>query len=243
MSAAEEAGIDLRQRTWTQHRIIVAIQDCYVEGLPIHIAGFGKVGLAAAAKKRFGSWHDAVAAAGLAGKLPSPKIIRTWSKEAVLETVLTRHRQGFRLAKTYEDDSGFYSAAKKYFGSWTNTLLAAGLPPTRKQWTKDRVVEEIQVWRLQGVAISSISSQDQRLTVAAIRLFGNWYNALVAAGLDAKPRNRKRRSAANTTLQAPTVIVPDAKKDAFPITKKGRTPCHAKPSSAASSSARCRNVR
>lgn len=236
-SAAKAAGIELRQRKWTPQRVVEAIQDRYVEGRPIAIAGFGEVSLATIAKHRFGSWREAVTAAGLAHTLPEPRIVRTWSKEAVLEAVLTRHRQGLRLTQVWADDTGLYSVAKKHFGTWSNTLRAAGLPPTRKQWTKDLVVEEIQAWHRQGVAISSISRQDMRLTVTAIRLFGNWHRALRAAGFKPPPKRRRTANGRQEKLTRPR-----NRKDVFPITKKGCDRCRAKPLSAASSSARRRNA-
>ena len=195
-SAAEAAGVELKRRKWTPQRVVDTIQDRYVQGLPIAIAGFGEVSLATIAKKRFGSWRDAVAAAGLGHKLPAPKVIRDWGKAAVLEAIVLRHHQGLRPTKVWEDDSGLYSAAKKYFGRWSNAILAAGLPPTRKQWSKQRVVEEIQAWSRRGVPISSISRQDARLTTAANRLFGTWHAALLAAGL--RPANKPSSAASSS---------------------------------------------
>ena len=145
--------------------------------------------------------------------------------------------QGLRLTQVWADDTGLYSVAKKHFGTWTNTLLAAGLPPTRKQWTKDRAVVEIQAWRRQGVAISSISRQDMRLTVAAIRLFGSWHEALRAAGL--KPTYKQRRTANGGQEK---LTRQRNRKDIFPITKKGRNRCRVKPLSNASSSAKRKNA-
>jgi len=48
---------------WTRQRVIEAIQDLHVQGIPLN-AKKNKL-LAAAARRRFGSWHAARAAAGL----------------------------------------------------------------------------------------------------------------------------------------------------------------------------------
>ena len=144
--ATKAAGVELRQRRWSRQRIIDALQDGYVKGLPIAKAGFGRVALALVAKKRFGSWREAVTAAGLGDKLPPPKTVRNWSKRAIIEAVVLRHRQGLRLSKTWKTDTGLYSAAKKHFGGWPNVLRAAGLPVTRRRWSKERVVQDIRAW-------------------------------------------------------------------------------------------------
>ncbi len=182
--ATKAAGVELRQRRWSRQRIIDTIQDRYIKGLPIAKAGFGQVALALVAKKRFGSWREAVTAAGLGDKLPPPKTVRNWSQRAIIEAVVLRHRQGLRLSKTWKTDTGLYSAAKKHFGGWPNVLCAAGLPVTRRRWSKERVVQDIRAWYRRGVPLSGISRQDPCLTTAAIRLFGSWRDALLAA-LDA----------------------------------------------------------
>ena len=192
-----------------------------MRGRPINRMGFGEIPLASAAKRHFGSWRSAVTAAGLAHRLAAPRTVRRWTKDAVLRAILSRQRQGLPLANAYKDDSGFYSAAKKYFGSWTDALRAAGLPPTRIQWTKERVVAEIRTWRKRGVTISRISAQDMRLTVAAIRLFGNWHSALIAAGIDAKPSSRKRREVVRSgSLRSPTMSLVETDKG-LQTNKKG----------------------
>ncbi len=191
--ATEAAGVELLERRWSRQRIIDAIQDGHVKGLPIAKAGFGGVALATVAKKRFGNWREAVTAAGLAHKLPEPKAVRNWSEQSIIEAVVVRHRQGLRLSKTWKTDTGLYCAAKKHFGGWSNVLRAAGLPATRRRWSKERVVQDIQTLRQKGVPIGSLSSRDPCLTTAAIRLFGSWRGALRAAAL-LWPENEDVRS-------------------------------------------------
>ena len=204
--ATKAAGVELRQRRWSRERIVDAIQDGYVKGLPIAKAGFGRVALATVAKKRFGSWREAVTVAGLADKLPEPKPVRVWSKASVIEAVVVRHHQGLRQSKVWKTDTGLYCAAKKHFGGWSNVLLAAGLPVTRRQWSKDRVVHDIQTLRQKGVPIGSLSSRDPCLTTAAIRLFGSWRGALRAAAL-LRPENEDVRSGLANAAVVPYSVV------------------------------------
>ena len=78
----EAAGIERREsngrngRVWTKERVLVAIQDRFLAGDPKDQFGFGDRGLGDAAKRLFGSWLDAVAAAGLKDKVnfkPNPR--------------------------------------------------------------------------------------------------------------------------------------------------------------------------
>jgi hypothetical protein len=205
-SAWKAAGLEPKGCYWTNQRVIATIQDRYVKGLSIDRIGFGERPLAAAAKRRFGSWRQAVAAAGLEKKLAPPKTVRRWNKATVVQAVWIRHRLGLCLAKTHQDDAGFYTAAKKHFGTWSKALIAAGIQPTPKRWTKDRVIAEIRSWHSQHVKINKISCQDARLYAAAVRLFGNWYNALISAGLKLNPCQKKRWTRISRSVRIQKVI-------------------------------------
>lgn len=181
--AMEAAGIEVKRGRWTNQQVIEAIQDRFVQGHPINIAGFGDRQLAGAAKRRFGSWAAAVAAAGLSEKYTPPPVIRIWSKEAVLDAVQAWHAQGRILSNVSKQDTALYNAAKKHFGGWRAAVIAAGLEPTRKQWSQQRVIEEIRIRRRRGEPfnIGIVLKQDAPLAGAAIRLFGNWRAAVAAA--------------------------------------------------------------
>lgn len=197
--ALEVAGVEPKNRRWTARRVIVSIQDYYVRRLPIHIHGFGDRRLAGAAKRRFGGWAAAVAAAGLADKLPPPVPTRKWTRPAVLEGIRAWHAQGRPISNVSKQDQGLYSAAKKYFGGWRAAVIAAGLEPTRKQWSRDRVVAEIRQRQARAGAMSStaIFRDDPPLAGAATRLFGTWRDAVAAAGLSISARMKpgKRNTA------------------------------------------------
>lgn len=189
-AAQEVAGLEPTYRRWSPQRVIAAIQDSYGRGLPIHCPGFGDLGLASAAIRRYGSWTNAVAAAGLASQLPVPKPVRTWTKQGVVGAIRGQHQQGLGTKAIWKRDTGLYSAAKKHFGTWRAAVTAAGFEPAQQTWSRDRIVQEIQAWHQAGVRVSSISSQSPRLTTAAIRIFGGWRNALAAAGLHVQKKDR-----------------------------------------------------
>jgi hypothetical protein len=64
-SAMLAAGIDPDQNKWSEQRVIDAIQDRYVKGLPMKYVRCEDLALISAAKRFFGSWHKAMQAAGV----------------------------------------------------------------------------------------------------------------------------------------------------------------------------------
>jgi hypothetical protein len=184
-NAMEAAGVEPKNRRWTDRRVIEAIQDRYVQGLPINVPGFGDKPLAGAARRRFGSWPEALAVAGLSDKYREPLPAPTWTPEDVLEAIRAWDEQGRRITNICRQDYQLYSVARKHFGGWQAAVIAAGLEPTRKQWTKQSVIEAIRARHQRGQSLNSgiVFKQDAPLAGAGSRLFGTWRKAVAAAGL------------------------------------------------------------
>jgi hypothetical protein len=129
-NAWEALGFTLPAYRWSKTRVIEAIQDGYIHGRPLRIRGLGNKPLAAAAKRYFGSWPAAVAAAGFSAELVQPTPTRRWSPQKVLEAIHWRKQQGLSLTSVWRDDSGLYCQAKHHFGGWRTALAVAGFPIT-----------------------------------------------------------------------------------------------------------------
>ncbi|MEX2112842.1 MAG: hypothetical protein WD845_06620 [Pirellulales bacterium] len=202
-NALEAAGLPPRPGRWTRRQIIDTIQDFYVRGKPIEFVGFKDKRLAQAAKRYFGTWRAAVAAAGLDDRLPKAIIARRWSQQMVIAEIQEWHRQGAQVTTLWDRDPTLYSAAKKQFGNWRSAVLAAGFEPGLRAWTRQLVLQEIQSRHQQGLAISTMAAfrEASALAGAATRLFGSWKKALQAAGIreaslaDARRPPKNRRSA------------------------------------------------
>ena len=149
-AAQEAAGLKPASRRWFPERVLAAIEDRHRRGLPIRCPGFGDLRLATAAKRRFGSWANAVAAAGLAAELPATAPVRSWTKDSVLDAIRRAYRPEAGVKAIWKHDTGLYSAAKKHFGTWRSAVVAAGLEPAHRQWTPEAVVQEIQAWHRRG---------------------------------------------------------------------------------------------
>lgn len=70
--AWDAAGIEPKDHRWTEKRIIEAIQDRYIRGLPMSSKQFGNPSLVHAARRQFGSWADALAVAAIPAGRKTP---------------------------------------------------------------------------------------------------------------------------------------------------------------------------
>lgn len=179
--AMEAAGVEPPPSRWTDRRVIEAMQDRYVQGAPRQIAGFGDLRLAEAAKRRFGSWKQAVEQAGLADKVIVRKPIRRWSKEAIIEAIQQWHANGRELTDISKCDQGLYSVAKSQFGTWRKALAAAGFQSKRRIWSRALIIAEIQKRMVCGETLSCHATVNHSLAPVASRHFGSWTEAVEAA--------------------------------------------------------------
>ena len=140
---------------WTPEVVIATIQSLHRRKRPLHSSYMQRhnVTLYVASCKRFGGWPQAITAAGLdyaAVRAQPPQ--KVWSKDAVKEEILRRHREELTLSasEVQKEDNRLTWAATKYFGKrgWNKALTYAGLDyrdfDTRIIWSKKTVIEAIQ---------------------------------------------------------------------------------------------------
>ncbi|WP_442511732.1 hypothetical protein SH528x_003445 [Novipirellula sp. SH528] len=193
-AAFQAADIPPSPRRWTNERVIAEIQERYVRGEPKHTQGLGDIRLAYAAKRRFGSWASAVDAAGLADRIPIAKPLRRWSKQQVVDAIQRGIRDGVQLSNISKTEQGLYNAAKTHFGTWRKAVKAAGVSPTRRQWSKQTILAEIHERHRRGQTLASGHPTTVGLVAAAGRYFGSWSAALLAAGIQNDSTNRRAAS-------------------------------------------------
>ncbi len=196
-NACEAAGLPPRPGRWTKQRVIDTLQDRYMRGMPKGSLGCKGKPLAEAATRYFGSWWAAVTAAGLSDRVRQPSAPQRWSRQLVIDAIQNWHRQGVPLASLHKRDVSLYGAVKRYFGSWGSAVLEAGLHPGTHALTRHYVIHEIRSRHRQGLPLDSgvVARDNPTLAEAAKRRFGNWRNALKAAGVDVVPRAQSRRPA------------------------------------------------
>lgn len=121
-----------RYKSWTRQRIITRIKELHETGADLswrNISNKVDPQLAAAATKKshFGSWREALKAAGL--DYEAIRRYRDWDDDLILEMVREHARNGHALnAKNLQmEDVALITAARRHFPSWHETLGAAGL--------------------------------------------------------------------------------------------------------------------
>jgi hypothetical protein len=144
---------------------------------------------AAIRPNHFGSWKNALSAAGL-----EPETIyryRSWDEDAILEEIRKLKAVGADLSsKTMDETSNpLIATARRRFGNWGRAVERAGIDYStvrrRRRWTRESIVEGIQELRARGVRLQSgeVRREAPALFAAACkpRFFGCWSKAVEAA--------------------------------------------------------------
>ena len=204
------AGIDpnsvslQRRRYHGEDDVIEAIHDRAENGLPLKAKSLvsgdhADWTLRLHAIRYFGSWYDALAAAGFdETEIREIRNIRFPHKESVIEHIQKLDREGHPLYHSaIRPDSAFRKATREYFGTYERALSASGISPDRaktpgirrKYPDHDSVIGEIQKRLRQKKSLNTTKIQkgpesDLALSASGRELFGSWDAALAAAGID-----------------------------------------------------------
>lgn len=191
---------------WTKAKIIKRIKASHEEGTDISYNNMAQddQGLLAAANYHFGSWGEAVNAAGIDYDREVRRIPK-WTRERIIEGIREASDAGADLSWTsVTTDPRFsplaYAAIREsQFGSWDAALEAAGEDPGSvrryESWDEDKITRRIKRRHAEGLALNSKAMQDQdsKLFNAALNYFGAWDAALEAAGIEPDRVYKRRR--------------------------------------------------
>ena len=101
----------------------------------------------------------------------------------MIDAIREWHRNGVSAERIWREDPALHAAGHFHFGSWREAIVAAGFQPTSQRWSKERVLDELRTRYGNGIPRSFRCKDNWRLTAAARKYYGNWHDALVAAGL------------------------------------------------------------
>lgn len=180
LRAAKVPGAPPPYQIWNRQRVLDEIQSRQRHGRPLGKQAVGQ-GFYCAAVRRFGSWRAALMAAGV---VPPPQRER-WSRQRVVDEIRAQYRQGLSVTYGAPENGRLGAAAQARFGSWRAALTAAGIPGSygpRQRWSRQRILDELQVWRDRGT-VPTRRDVGSAMQSAAYRYFGSWREALVAAGV------------------------------------------------------------
>jgi len=190
----------MSRRKWSREKIIEDIKSLAAAGHSLStrsMAELGYSGMVTTSYKPeyFGSWRNAIVAAGL-----DPKAVcrrkRKWTRERILERIQELHASGEDLSHSAAKRNHQYLVVVaingRFFGSWRQAVQAAGIDyeevSKHEYWSRERICERIRELNASG---ESLSHEDAKRYQGALvsaasspRYFGSWGNAIRAAGLD-----------------------------------------------------------
>lgn len=190
----------MSRRKWSREKIIEDITKLQQEGYSLSTRSMAELGFSGMVTtsykpEYFGSWRNAIVAAGF-----DPKQVcrrkRKWTAERVLERIQELHRVGEDLSHSSAKRNHQYLVVvainNRFFGSWREAVEAAGINyedvSKHEYWSKERISERIRELHAEG---ESLSHEDAKRNHGALvsaasspRYFGSWGAAIRAAGLD-----------------------------------------------------------
>jgi hypothetical protein len=166
---------------WSKERVIEEIQKSYGSK---QTSRNEKRRLREAARKHFGSMEQALLASGV------ERLYRKWSRGRVVQHIQAEYPH---LGAKIWHDMAFAQTIYTFFRTRSEALLAAGFEGGRQKWTPERIVKSLQAHGRQN-SLKGITTSAPYLYRAACRLFGDWTQALRAAGLE-NPNRRWTKSA------------------------------------------------
>ena len=139
-AAVRFAGLDYdsirRYKSWSRERIVARVKELHAQNVDLSWRNVclnvdPQLAAAATKKSHFGSWREALEAAGL--NYDDIRRYREWDDDRILDMVREFHRNGKELnAKSMElEDITLITAARRRFDSWHKALTAAGLDYTK----------------------------------------------------------------------------------------------------------------
>lgn len=180
----EAAGFRSVRRRWSRDLIIKELRECRRNQRSISEK------LRSAANSEFGSIAQAYAAAGVKSRR-KPQPPQVWTLDRTVAAIHNRHKSGGTLSTTHREDPALYAAAKRFHGSWTAALAAAGLTPlAAERLSASQVILRIQERQRTGSPLTNINLHDPTLARESERHFGRWSKTLLAAGVQTTIRCR-----------------------------------------------------
>lgn len=151
------------------------------------------------AKRLFGSWADAIRAAGFDSLEFAQR--PAYSRKELISLIRELKRGGQALNYQALDDAGLgkiYVAGIRHFGSWDEALKAAGYSPAHHRINgptpgPEQLLALIRKRVQAGKAVNTQALSNDKLskwTKLGRRYFGSWDQALAGAGLDPAQHRR-----------------------------------------------------
>lgn len=145
------------KKVWTRQKVVARIQRRHEQTQPLSFSHTPPT-LVAAGVRHFGSWREALLAAGV-----SPESVRAprrkYTREAIIQMLQREARRGSDLRAATLAKAMKLEAVRREFGTLRAALIAAGLGVQLQQrkhglqkWSRERVIEVLQERAAHGIA-------------------------------------------------------------------------------------------
>ncbi len=137
--------------------------------------------------KYFGTWREAVKAAGFR------PLFNNWTEEAIIKEIKRVHQHFGYIPNAKKLHKvgyrGLYTGAISKFGNWSNALASAGFKVVRERWNKEKIILKLKKFyeetgRVPNYGELNKHKENYGLLQAARKYWGSWVNAMHAAGLE-----------------------------------------------------------
>lgn len=186
------AGFKGPATRWNAEQVITEIRTRSPADEQAGSRGFGDKRLAEAATRLFGSWAEAVEAAGLLNRIPVKKPPRRWKKEDILREIREWYAKWGSLKQMEKRNKELVTVARPHFGCWKLAIEAAGFHYYPGKWTREKILDDIKQRCNAGESLSSYERSNKNLVAASRRFFRSWPAALQAAGVTSKQRKARK---------------------------------------------------
>ena len=188
------------QKIWTPQMILNHIQESTgKEPLNSHYYAVNHPRIYAAAERIFGSWGNAIAAAGL--DYQKIRKYQTWSKMRIVQEIRKASQRKEELSSQFvqQNRKALYMAAIHHFESWGNAIRAAGLDYQSIRQRRLLTPSELkkQIFHLykngEDLAYPNMRKNYQYLLASGMKKLGNgsWAEARMVCGIQKNFRCRK----------------------------------------------------
>lgn len=197
--ALRQVGVDYRKvrkfNEWDRRIIVREIKRLRKKGVDLSLRAMHEKGngaVVSASQHHFGSWRNAIQAAGLDYQTICKR--EKWSPDRILRIIRQLHRQGQDVSWSARMKAGqlkMVVMGAHYFGSWGAAVSKAGVDYEKvrkhRRWSSQLVVSEIKRLKRQGLNLSYrglVEAGYHSLVYAGGFYFPNWGAAIKSAGLD-----------------------------------------------------------
>lgn len=199
---------------WNQDHILSELAGLHRAGQDLSYNRLSRANqsLVSAAAYHFGSYRDAVTAAGI--DYAEVSLRPRWTKENVVDAIRSARSRGDDLnwsSVTRRGDdlakAAFAAIQPRLFGRWDQALEAAGLDVADvspyRSWDKPTIAAELKARAQADKPMNSgaVQKEDPALHAAAVRYFGGFEKALKSAKINPAAARGRRRWSAETVVK------------------------------------------